>query len=36
MLISSAAAYKIFPMEYERIIFKNIEFSGINKLMLKF
>lgn len=36
MLISSATAYKIFPMEYEGMIFKNIEFSGINKLMLKF
>lgn len=36
VLISSATAYKIFPMEYERMIFKNIEFSGINKLMLKF
>lgn len=34
--ISSVKAYKIFPMEYERLIFKNIAFSGISKLMLKF
>lgn len=36
MSISSVKAYKIFPMEYERLIFKNIAFSGISKLMLKF